>query len=147
MQAYIAKRFLLFIPTLLIATLFVFVLLRLIPGDPAMVKLVGETGEAKFTQEQLEAMRAKLGTDRPLYVQYGEWVWGMLRLDFGVSLFFEEPVAKDLAAKFPITLELTVLALLIATLVAVPGPALRHHAGYAYRLRCQDYHHQWGSPS
>jgi peptide/nickel transport system permease protein len=65
-------------------------------------------------------MRAKLGTDRPLYVQYGEWVWGMLRLDFGVSLFFEEPVAKDLAAKFPITLELTVLALLIATIIAVP---------------------------
>jgi peptide/nickel transport system permease protein len=111
---------LLFIPTLLIATLLVFVLLRLIPGDPAMVKLVGETGEAKFTQEQLEAMRAKLGTDKPLYVQYGDWVWGMLRLDFGVSLFFEEPVAKDLAAKFPITLELTVLALLIATLIAVP---------------------------
>jgi peptide/nickel transport system permease protein len=119
-QAYIAKRFLLFIPTLLLATLLVFVLLRLIPGDPAMVKLVGETGEAKFTQEQLEAMRAKLGTDRPLYVQYGSWLWGMLRLDFGVSLFFEEPVSKDLATKFPITLELTVLALLIATLIAVP---------------------------
>jgi peptide/nickel transport system permease protein len=98
----------------------VFVLLRLIPGDPAMVKLVGETGEAKFTQEQLAEMRAKLGTDRPFYVQYGDWVWGMLRLDFGESLFFEEPVAKDLAAKFPITLELTVLALLIATLIAVP---------------------------
>jgi peptide/nickel transport system permease protein len=119
-QTYIAKRFLLFIPTLLMATLVVFILLRLIPGDPAMVKLVGETGEAKFTQEQLEAMRAKLGTDKPLYVQYGDWVWGMLRLDFGVSLFFEEPVAKDLAAKFPITLELTVLALLIATIIAVP---------------------------
>jgi peptide/nickel transport system permease protein len=111
---------LLFIPTLLMATLLVFVLLRLIPGDPAMVKLVGETGEAKFTQEQLDAMRAKLGTDRPLYVQYGSWLWGMLQLDFGVSLFFEEPVSKDLATKFPITLELTVLALLIATLIAVP---------------------------
>jgi peptide/nickel transport system permease protein len=111
---------LLFIPTLLIATLLVFVLLRLIPGDPAMVKLVGETGEAKFTQEQLAAMRAKLGTDRPLYVQYASWVWGMLQLDFGISLFFDEPVAKDLAAKFPTTLELTVLALLIATLIAVP---------------------------
>lgn len=120
MHAYIAKRFLLFIPTMLLATLVVFILLRLIPGDPALVKLVGDTGEAKFTQEQLDAMRAKLGTDRPLYVQYGAWVWGMLRLDFGESLFFEEPVSKDLAAKFPITLELTVLALLIATIIAVP---------------------------
>lgn len=120
MQTYIAKRLLLFIPTLLLATLVVFILLRLIPGDPALVKLVGETGEAKFTQAQLDAMRAKLGTDGPLYVQYGNWVWGMLRLDFGVSMFFEEPVSRDLAAKFPITLELTVLALLIATLIAVP---------------------------
>ena len=120
MQAYIVKRFLLFIPTLLLATLVVFVLLRLIPGDPALVKLVGEVGEGKFTQEQLDAMRAKLGTDRPLYVQYGHWVWGMLRLDFGVSLFFEEAVSRDLAAKFPITLELTILALLIATIIAVP---------------------------
>jgi peptide/nickel transport system permease protein len=111
---------LLFIPTLLLATLVVFILLRLIPGDPALVKLVGETGEAKFTQAQLDAMRAKLGTDRPLYVQYGRWVWGMLRLDFGVSLFFEEAVSRDLAAKFPITLELTVLALLIGTSIAVP---------------------------
>jgi len=111
---------LLFIPTLLLATLVVFILLRLIPGDPALVKLVGEIGEGKFTQEQLDAIRAKLGTDRPLYVQYGHWVWGMLRLDFGVSLFFEEAVSRDLAAKFPITLELTILALLIATIIAVP---------------------------
>jgi peptide/nickel transport system permease protein len=119
-QTYIAKRLLLFIPTLLLATLVVFILLRLIPGDPALVKLVGETGEAKFTQAQLDAMRAKMGTDKPLYVQYGNWVWGMLRLDFGVSMFFEEAVSRDLAAKFPITLELTVLALLIATIIAVP---------------------------
>lgn len=120
MRTYIAKRCLLFIPTLLLATLVVFILLRLIPGDPALVKLVGETGEAKFTQAQLDAMRAKLGTDRPLYVQYGHWIWGMLRLDFGESMFFEEAVSRDLAAKFPITLELTVLALLIATVIAVP---------------------------
>jgi len=119
-QAYITKRCLLFIPTLLMATLMAFLLLRVIPGDPALVKLAGETGESSFTQAQLEALQAKLGTDRPLYVQYAKWVWGMLRLDFGQSMFFDEPVAKDLADKFPITLELTVLALLIATIIAVP---------------------------
>jgi len=119
-QAYILKRLLLFIPTLILATILVFVILRLIPGDPAITKLAGDTGEAQFTQEQLATMRAELGTDRPLYVQYGDWVWGMLRLDFGESLYFEEAVARDLATKFPITLELTVLALLIATLLAVP---------------------------
>jgi len=119
-QAYIAKRCLLFIPTLLMATLLAFLLLRVIPGDPALVKLAGETGDSSFTQAELHDLQAKLGTDRPLYAQYGKWVWGMLRLDFGESMFFEEPVAKDLAAKFPITLELTVLALLIATIIAVP---------------------------
>ena len=120
MQAYIAKRCLLFIPTLLLATLLAFLLLRIIPGDPALVKLMGETGDANFTQAELHDLQVKLGTDQPMYVQYGKWVWGMLRLDFGESMFFEEPVAEDLAAKFPITLELTVLAMLIATIIAVP---------------------------
>ena len=120
MQAYIAKRCLLFIPTLLMATLLAFLLLRVIPGDPALVKLAGETGDSRFTQAELHDLQAKLGTDKPLYVQYGKWVWGMLRLDFGQSMFFEEPVAQDLAAKFPITLELTVLSLLIAAIIAVP---------------------------
>ena len=79
MQAYIAKRFLLFIPTLLMATLVAFLLLRVIPGDPALVKLAGETGDANFTQAELHDLRVKLGTDQPLYVQYGKWVWGMLQ--------------------------------------------------------------------
>ena len=120
MQAYIAKRCLLFIPTLLLATLLAFLLLRVIPGDPALVKLAGETGDASFTQAELHDLQAKLGTDQPLYVQYGNWVWGLLRLDFGQSMYFEDPVAQDLATKFPITLELTVLALLIAAIIAVP---------------------------
>jgi peptide/nickel transport system permease protein len=120
MQAYIAKRCLLFIPTLLLATLLAFLLLRVIPGDPALVKLAGETGDASFTQAELHDLQAKLGTDKPLYVQYGTWLWGLLRLDFGQSMYFEDPVAQDLATKFPITLELTVLALLIAAIIAVP---------------------------
>ena len=120
MQAYIAKRCLLFIPTVLLATLLAFLLLRVIPGDPALVKLAGETGDASFTQAELHDLQAKLGTDKPLYVQYGKWVWGLLRLDFGESMYFEDPVAQDLADKFPITLELTVLAMLIATIIAVP---------------------------
>lgn len=120
MQAYIVKRCLLFIPTLLMATLVAFLLLRVIPGDPALVKLAGDTGDASFTPAELHALRVKLGTDKPLYVQYGEWVWGMARLDFGESMFFETPVVNDLATKLPITLELTVLAMLIATIIAVP---------------------------
>jgi peptide/nickel transport system permease protein len=120
MQAYIAKRFLLFIPTLLMATLVAFLLLRVIPGDPAMVKLAGETGDSDFTPAELQALRVKMGTDQPLYMQYGRWLWDMVHLDFGDSMFFDEPVSNDLAEKFPITLELTALAMVIATVIAVP---------------------------
>ena len=119
-EAYIAKRFLLFIPTLLMATLLIFIILRLIPGDPALVKLLGDTGEADFSQEQLDALRAEMGTDRPLPVQYADWIWGMLRLDFGVSTYYDDSVGADLAVKVPITLELTVLSLLLANIVAIP---------------------------
>ena len=97
-----------------------FSLLRVIPGDPAEVKLAGETGDSNFTQAELHDLQVKLGTDQPLYVQYGKWLWDMVHLDFGQSMFFEEPVAQDLAEKLPITLELTVLAMLIATVIAVP---------------------------
>jgi peptide/nickel transport system permease protein len=120
MQAYIIKRCLLFIPTLLMATLVAFLLLRVIPGDPALVKLAGETGDANFSQAELHDLRVKLGTDQPLYVQYGKWIWGMTHLNFGQSMFFDEPVSDDLAVKLPITLELTVLAMVIATVVAIP---------------------------
>ena len=61
MQAYIAKRFLLFIPTLLMATLVAFLLLRVIPGDPALVKLAGETGDSSFTQAELHDLQGQAG--------------------------------------------------------------------------------------
>jgi peptide/nickel transport system permease protein len=120
MQAYIIKRGLLFIPTVILVTMLVFALLRLVPGDPALLLLVGEDGDASYTQQELDNLRAKLGTDRPIYIQYGDWVWKMLQLDFGVSHFYDSSISEDLATKFPITLELTLLALLLATVLAVP---------------------------
>lgn len=120
MQAYIAKRLLLFIPTVLLVTLMVFTLIRILPGDPALELLAGEEGENQFTQQQLETLQAKLGTDKPIHVQYGKWVWGMLQLDFGTSMFHGGPIADDLIKKAPITLELTILALALANMVAIP---------------------------
>jgi peptide/nickel transport system permease protein len=120
MRTYILKRLFLFIPTLLLVTILVFVLMRLIPGDPAYLLLVGTDGSGVFTQEQLNNLQAKLGTDRPLYVQYRDWIWDMLRWDFGISMYYDTPIAEDLSAKLPITLELTFLALLLAFGVAVP---------------------------
>ena len=123
MQAYIAKRTLLFVPTLIMVTIAIFVLLRVVPGDPAVMLLAGGEGggeENEYTQEQLTALRAKLGTDKPIVVQYGIWVWNMLRLDFGTSFFYETPVSEDLRQKFPVTLELSILATVLAIIVAVP---------------------------
>jgi len=65
-------------------------------------------------------MRIKLGTDRTLVVQYGDWVTRVFRLDFGVSFWFDQPVSEHISRRFPITLELTVFAVLLATVVAVP---------------------------
>ena len=120
MQGYLAKRFLLFIPTLLLVTLMVFALMRLIPGDPAYLLLAGSDGEGQFTEEQLDVLRQQLGTDRPLTVQYLTWVWGLVRWDFGTSMYYDTPISEDISTKLPITLELTFMALLFAFAVAVP---------------------------
>lgn len=120
MNTYVLKRFMLFVPTLLLVTLMVFALMRLVPGDPAELLLMGFEGDGQYSQQQLDELRAKLGTDRPLAIQYLSWIWGMLRGDFGVSMYFDTPISEDLAAKLPITLQLSALALLLAFVVAVP---------------------------
>lgn len=115
MQTHILKRTLMFVPTLIFVTIVVFVILRVVPGDPALMLISGEgdeSGEGNITTAAIDALRAKLGTDRPIVVQYGDWVWGMLQLDFGISFWWATPVVDDLKDRFPITLELTLLALL-----------------------------------
>lgn len=120
MQTYILKRLGLFIPTMVLVTVMVFSLMRLVPGDPAIAYLAGDDGEGFYTQEELANLRAKLGTDRSLVVQYGDWMWDMLRLDFGVSTFYQTPISEDLKQKIPITVELAVLAVFMAAVVAIP---------------------------
>ena len=123
MQAYIAKRGLLFIPTVVLVTILVFVILRIVPGDPALLLLAGEEGLSNYSEEQLQKLRAELGTDKPIYVQYVKWVGGLFRLDFGdtfTTSTSRTPVSKDLKQKFPITLELTIMAVLMASIIAIP---------------------------
>ena len=119
MNLYVAKRLLLVIPTLILGTILVFALMRVIPGDPAYLRLIGD-GDAEFTQEQLDDLRAQLGTDKSLPVQYGNWIWDMLRGDFGLSMTYDTPIVDDLKDRLPITIELTILALLLSTVVAMP---------------------------
>ena len=124
MKTYIAKRTLLFIPTMFLVTVAVFVIMRIVPGDPALMILgEGEEGAAdNLTEEKLEKLRAKLGTDRPIYVQYGSWVGNMFKGDLGQSYFYEgkPEVTFYLKDRIPTTVELTLMSLVLASIVAVP---------------------------
>ena len=120
MRRYIVKRLLLFIPTVFLASLFVFLLMRIVPGDPALIILGGLSGEGTYTQQDLENLQRELGTDRNIAVQYGDWAWGILRGDLGKSLFRDVPVTDDLKFRIPLTLELAVMASIISFLLAVP---------------------------
>ena len=118
MREYAIKRVGLFIPTVLLVTIIVFVVMRLIPGDPALVIL--SDGEASFTQEELQDLRKQLGTDRPIVVQYLEWVGGLVTGDLGTSYWWKGPVADRLAQRFPVTMQLAVMGIAVAVVFAVP---------------------------
>jgi peptide/nickel transport system permease protein len=121
MRSYIAKRSVLFIPTLFIVTVLVFAILRVVPGDPAVLILGGEEGDDDYSQEQLDALRAKLGTDKPIYIQYLKWVGKMLKGDFGTSYFYEgDQVFDDIKHRLPVTMELGLMSLILASIVAIP---------------------------
>jgi peptide/nickel transport system permease protein len=115
LKRYLARRLLVAIPSLIIASLIVFTLPRLIPGD-AVQLMLAETGYAK----DIDELRAKLGLDRALHVQYVEWVGRVLRGDLGESLWTRRPVVDELAERLPVTAELALYATVIALLIALP---------------------------
>jgi peptide/nickel transport system permease protein len=117
MQKYVARRLLLAVPVLLLSSLIVFGLMRVMPGDALMV-LMGESGNVG--ERELAKLRKDLGLDRPYYEQYGIWLWQMVRLDPGHSIFTNEPIAVSLRKAVPVTIELAALAMVIGLVVAVP---------------------------
>lgn len=116
MAAFLLRRLLLTIPILLIVTIIVFSLLHFLPGDPAVIILGQEA-----TPEALAALRAKLGLDQPLPVQYITWLGKVVRGDLGTSLITNQPVRQVIVSKLPPTIQLAVGAFLFAGLVAVPA--------------------------
>jgi peptide/nickel transport system permease protein len=115
LRRYLAKRLVVAIPSLLIASLIVFTLPRLIPGDVVAMML-----EEKAYAKDLEELRAKLGLNRPIYVQYFEWVGRAVRGDLGESLWTRQPVLQEIGHRLPITLELALLSLAVALIIAIP---------------------------
>jgi peptide/nickel transport system permease protein len=112
---YVLRRLVIAIPSLLIASIIVFTLPRLIPGDVVQLML-----EEKAYGKDLADLRAKLGLDRPIPVQYVDWVGRLARGDFGESLWTRQPVLGELARRMPVTLTLGVLAIVVAVAVGVP---------------------------
>jgi peptide/nickel transport system permease protein len=126
MSRYALRRLLQTIPTVLVVTVLVFLMLQLVPGDPASVFL----GEKRSTPELLAQVRHEMGLDRPLYVQYFSYLSGVLHGDFGKSLFNKQPVLGQILAALPPTLELALTSLLISTVLGtVLGivSALKHN--------------------
>jgi peptide/nickel transport system permease protein len=117
MARYLVVRLLYFIPVIFLVTVVIFSITMLLPGDPALAFL----GEGSIRdQVAYQAMRAELGLDQPLPVQYARWLGRALKGDLGRSVRTHEAVLDALLARLPVTLELAAVALLIALVIAVP---------------------------
>jgi peptide/nickel transport system permease protein len=116
MRVYILRRLVEVVPTILMITLVVFVMMRSIPGDP-VVALLGDA----FTEEDAAKVRKEYGLDKPILVQYGLWLTKLAQGDWGTSILSGRPVLKDVLVRLPVTLELIVLSMAVALVIAIPA--------------------------
>jgi peptide/nickel transport system permease protein len=116
MRDYIIKRLLHMIPTIVMITLVIFTMMQAIPGDP-IIALLGDA----YDQHDAEQLRQKYGLDKPVYVQYGIWLKKLVQGDWGESILSGRPILNDILLRLPITVELIVLAMLVALLIAIPA--------------------------
>lgn len=119
MIAYIIKRTLLMIPTLLGVAVLIFLLLRVVPGDVVEARYMGQ-GSQFTSQDLMDIERKKLGLDQPLWKQFTTWMWGIMRLDFGLSMWTGSPITEEIKLRFALSLQLAIMATVVATLLAIP---------------------------
>ncbi len=120
MRTYFIRRLLLFIPTIFLVVLVVFVVMRIVPGDPAIAILSGEGGDGTFTEQELQDLREKLGTTGSIPAQFFRWLGDLARLDLGDSLTSGFPISEDLRRRLPITFELAFMAAILSILIGIP---------------------------
>jgi len=118
LATYLLRRLLMMIPTLLGVSIIVFLFIRLIPGDIVQI-LSGTQGE--MTPERHAVLRHNLGLDRPLMVQYADWLSGVVRGDLGNSLKTHRPIRADLLSRLPVTVELTIGSAIIGLAIGIPA--------------------------
>jgi peptide/nickel transport system permease protein len=119
MGLYIVKRLLAMIPTLLGVAVLIFVLLRVVPGDVVEAKFLTQ-GSQFQSQELMDLERKKLGLDQPLWQQFTTWMAGLARFDFGLSMWTGAPISEEIKLRFALSLQLAIMASLLAQLLAIP---------------------------
>lgn len=136
MGKYILKRLLLMIPTLVGVAVIIFMLMRVVPGDIVEVRFAGESAFAQ--KENLDKERTRFGLDQPIWKQFLQWMWGIVRLDFGTSMWTGAPIIQEIRLRFVLSLQLAVMATIIAVLLAIPlgvVAALRQDTWVDYVVR------------
>ncbi len=118
MHKYLVKRFLLMLPTLFGVALVTFLLIRVIPGDVVELRYSGDRGAV--SQEVIDQERARIGLDKPVWQQFATWIFGVLRLDFGTSMWTGAPIWEEIKLRFVLSLQLAVMATIVAVLLAIP---------------------------
>ena len=116
MRVYVLKRLVQIVPTVLMITFVVFLMMQSIPGDP-VVALLGDA----YTEEDAVRVRAEYGLDKPVLVQYAIWLGKLTRGDWGVSIMTGRPVFQDVLVRLPVTLELIALSMAVALAIAIPA--------------------------
>lgn len=118
MRQYLIRRILLMIPTLLGVAMVIFLLMRVVPGDIVELKYAGEG--ASISKETLQKERELLGLDKPLWFQFGGWLWGLMRGNFGVSMWTGRPIIHEVSIRFELTLQLAIMAMILAVILGIP---------------------------
>ena len=123
MTAYIIRRLILAMLVLLLVSMFVFLAMRLLPGDPVLMYMSSQSVQ-EVTEEQLELIRHQFGLDKTLPQQYIQWLGGIFRGDLGTSILNKSPVVVEILRRLPITLHIGVLAFIVASVVGIPAGVL-----------------------
>ncbi len=121
MTTYIIRRLLQALFVLFLVTLLVFFIMRLLPGDPIIIYIAQTAQLEAMPPEMIEELRHQFGLDKPIYMQYFNWIVSIFQGDFGTSIFYHENVSTLMLERFPVTLHLGVLALIVGTILGIPA--------------------------
>jgi len=135
-KKFLVTRFLLMIPTLVGVAVVIFLLIRVIPGDVVELRMAGDSGNV--SQAALEKERVRFGLDKPVWHQFGVWMWGLLRLDLGTSMWTGAPITEEIKLRFALSFQVAIMATIVSVIIAIPlgiVAALRQDTWVDYTVR------------